>query len=1104
MNNKKICFITCVNDLELYDECVKYLSNLNVPEGYEVENIFIEEAESITKAYNEAMKASDARYKVYMHQDVFVINKNFIFDILNIFQNDKNVGLLGVIGAKAIPTSGLWQDSGSKYGKVYDSHTSKMELTCFDEVDKDYESVKVIDGLIMATQYDIPWCEEKFDGWSFYDLSQSMEFIKAGYKVAIPKQEKPWVIHDCGLANVEKEYQHYCEEFLKEYAKDLFPLVSILIPTYNRPEYFKLALESILNQTYRNIEIIIGDDSINTETEDLVRKNYLKKYSNIKYYHNKKNMGQFDNDLKLFDMANGEFINFLMDDDLFEATKVQKMMEYFIQDTTEEISLVTSHRAVIDEIGRIKGIYGKTDELFNSSSILDGIQLGNFMLKFYFNCIGEPTTVLFRKKSLKEPFGTFNGRRYGCSVDMASWFNLLSQKKAIFINDTLSYFRIHSGQQQHELKIMLKGFADFIYALLNCREKGFLEDTYEYLEALDRFVNLHSKNMIETLKNNESVISGCVEYEEFIKLYSILLESYETYKKQTEIDKVACKTSSATYEVSAADLNCNSLDDTKEFPLVSILIPAYNQTKYLKDALESAINQTYPNIEIIIGDDSTTNEVNEFVQSYLNQYSNITYYKNVRTGMDYGVSNVEGLFERSNGEYINYLFHDDIFHVTKIEKMMQCFLQQDNVSLVTSHRQLIDEVGQLLPDNVATKRIFDKDTLVSGKRLSLICLENLANFIGEPTTVLFKKSFLNEGFGRFNGKSYTNIGDMAMWFSLLQKGDAVYLRESLSYFRQHSSQNSQKPEIYFMGVIEWQNILINCHKTGLIASPQVYKELVAKWFYTFNHVIKMVAFNAFEHNLKGQLKEAFQNAIEILISDEKYAHECVICGKELDKFLPYNVAIPESMDKYDIIGSDTKNFSCPHCYSHDRERHLVMFFDKLNIWDSIRNKKVLHIAPEMRLKQIIKQVGPEEYVQGDLYPADESITRVDITNISFADEYFDLVICNHVLEHIEADGKAMSELYRVLKKGGYAILQTPYSPVLQKSYEDNSIKSDEQRLEKFGQVDHVRIFGLDLFTRLERAGFVPNVIKNDDLFSEEECKKYGVNSRENLILVNKK
>src|SRR5699024_10710464 len=105
------------------------------------------------------------------------------------------------------------------------------------------------------------------------------------------------------------------------------PLVSILIPTYNRPKYFEEALQSVLQQTYQNIEIIIGDDSTNNESEKLMKEKYLPYYPNILYIKNKLSLGQFDNDIMLFCKANGEYINYLMDDDLFHLQKIEKMMK---------------------------------------------------------------------------------------------------------------------------------------------------------------------------------------------------------------------------------------------------------------------------------------------------------------------------------------------------------------------------------------------------------------------------------------------------------------------------------------------------------------------------------------------------------------------------------------------------------------------------------------------------------------------------------------------------------------------------------------------------------------------------------------------------------
>lgn len=221
MNLKKICFITCVNDEETYSECVKYINNLEVPIGYSIDFIKVNNAESITSGYNEAMAQSDAKYKIYLHQDTLVINKRFIYDIIKIFKSNKKIGMIGCIGSKDIPKTGMWWDSLNKIGKVFESGTAVMKLLEYGECKKQLELSKAIDGLIMITQYDIKWREDLFDGWHFYDVSQSLEFIINGYEVAIPKQITPWFIHDCGVPNLKNGYMDYRKIFLKEYSKEI-------------------------------------------------------------------------------------------------------------------------------------------------------------------------------------------------------------------------------------------------------------------------------------------------------------------------------------------------------------------------------------------------------------------------------------------------------------------------------------------------------------------------------------------------------------------------------------------------------------------------------------------------------------------------------------------------------------------------------------------------------------------------------------------------------------------------------------------------------------------------------------------------------------------
>ncbi|ERM19217.1 glycosyltransferase family 2 protein [Brevibacillus laterosporus] len=269
----------------------------------------------------------------------------------------------------------------------------------------------------------------------------------------------------------------------KDDSKEL-PKVSILIPTYNRPHYFELALQSALAQNYSNLEIIVGDDSTNDETEQLI-KPYLEKHPQLIYSKNPQNLGQFENDLKLLELASGEYINFLMDDDLFHPEKISRMMVYFQMDHQEEIALVTSKRAIINETGAIQPDIAETQTDFLQDTILDGDQLINMLLGLQWgNFIGEPTTVLFRKKYLTEPFGTLLDRKYTCTVDMASWIVLLRNGKGVYMTDTLSYFRMHPAQQVKQHDIIIGGSIDLVHLVLQAAPLlGYLQEKDTLIKA---------------------------------------------------------------------------------------------------------------------------------------------------------------------------------------------------------------------------------------------------------------------------------------------------------------------------------------------------------------------------------------------------------------------------------------------------------------------------------------------------------------------------------------------------------------------------------------------------------------------------------------------
>ena len=225
LNDNKIAFITCVNSDWWYSECLLYLKHLKIPENMTAEFIDVRNAASMASGYNRAMKNSDAKYKIYLHQDTLVVNKNLIADLLKIFNSDKKIGVIGMIGCVNLPSTGVWWDGMRIYGRVLHAcePESVVDSHC-DEPDGDFQEVESVDGFFLATQYDLNWRDDLFDGWHLYDTSLCKEMSRAGYKVAIPNQEKDfWCIHCPKEKPLDPKYRRYQKIFLKEYGAELNP-----------------------------------------------------------------------------------------------------------------------------------------------------------------------------------------------------------------------------------------------------------------------------------------------------------------------------------------------------------------------------------------------------------------------------------------------------------------------------------------------------------------------------------------------------------------------------------------------------------------------------------------------------------------------------------------------------------------------------------------------------------------------------------------------------------------------------------------------------------------------------------------------------------------
>jgi predicted SAM-dependent methyltransferase len=225
---------------------------------------------------------------------------------------------------------------------------------------------------------------------------------------------------------------------------------------------------------------------------------------------------------------------------------------------------------------------------------------------------------------------------------------------------------------------------------------------------------------------------------------------------------------------------------------------------------------------------------------------------------------------------------------------------------------------------------------------------------------------------------------------------------------------------------------------------------------------------------------------------------CLFCGANFRTTLPTGLDNPIANT---LVGGGRRKVLCPRCKSNDRER-LIYYYLKTetNFLKSNKQYNVLHIAPENNLRKIFSQKQNFNYYPGDLRPKNRDF-KLDITNLSqFKNNYFDLIVCSHVLEHVPNDKQAMKELYRVLKPNGVAILQVPISRILKKTYEDFSIVTPKERLKAFGQRDHVRIYGQDYVQRLKVAGFDVEEYKISETLSRELIKKYCLNFEEVLFV----
>lgn len=262
----RIAFITCVSDEKQYATCLRYIEELEVPQGYTIETIAVRGAPSMAAGYQRGMEASAARYKVYLHQDVYLVHRGMLYELLRPFHMYPRLGMVGVVGTTKLPDSGIWfvNNPFHCYGRVWEyrrpggpasllgpANRRRLHLMRFRGFVGDYLPAVAVDGLLVATQYDLAW-QDVLGGFELYEQVHALEFIKAGLEVGIARQEAVWCLHWGPLREASREQ-------LKQRSERLAQRAELFRQHYR--EFIGVPAREVLRR-YRSAVLFSGDFAV--------------------------------------------------------------------------------------------------------------------------------------------------------------------------------------------------------------------------------------------------------------------------------------------------------------------------------------------------------------------------------------------------------------------------------------------------------------------------------------------------------------------------------------------------------------------------------------------------------------------------------------------------------------------------------------------------------------------------------------------------------------------------------------------------------------------------------------------------------------------------
>jgi GT2 family glycosyltransferase len=459
------------------------------------------DARSMCSAYNEILDAfaerDDLEALVLLHEDTEILDAEFCAKVRARLK-DEDIAVLGVVGARGVRSLKWWEGTGR--GRVFET---RGELD-FGGRDEDVDSV---DGLMLVLS---PWAvrnlrfdEASYDAFHGYDVDICFAARAAGKRV---------VVEDIRLFHHTK--RGYGDEDAFARASDAFhakwfptrpapndlPLVSVLIPTYNRVRWAGEALRSALAQTYTRLEIIVGDNASTDGTPDALEA-IAAGDERVTIVRRPENLDFYGNSIALLEQATGEYVKFLLDDDLLEPDAVECLLAPMLGN--DEVTLSISRRKLIDGDGNRLPDAPHLQPLAQQECLIDGTYLGGLILTRATNWIGEMSTTLFRRDAIEPAdLWTLDGREAKANGDLTVWLRLLARGQCAYSPRELSSFRMHETQGGRQGWIQVMGLTDWPFLIDTGRQLGFIPDAAAERAAWSALLG-HASRVLRLAESDE-------------------------------------------------------------------------------------------------------------------------------------------------------------------------------------------------------------------------------------------------------------------------------------------------------------------------------------------------------------------------------------------------------------------------------------------------------------------------------------------------------------------------------------------------------------------------------------------------------------------------